>query len=304
MLTLDRTFPPQITAMDEEALLREYARSRSEVAFRELVARHVDLVHSAAVRQVRQRELAEDVTQTVFLLLARKAPEFRDRLDGGGFVLAAWLYETTRLTARNALKVQARRRHHERKAAMVAAASTRGEFNRRSAHSAWADMEPVLDEGLSRLSDRDRAAIVIRYFEQRSLADTGAALGVSADAAQMRVTRALDKLKAFLTSRKGRAAETAVLASAMRGFAVQAAPAPALAKAVEAGLPGAELPSIDLEIARAVEEAWRTTWWRKATLISVATVVLVAGSVFLLQAGLSSQAAHHHPGKPVPADRR
>jgi DNA-directed RNA polymerase specialized sigma24 family protein len=104
------------TAVDDEvALLRRYAEERDEAAFALLVRRHVDLVYSAAVRRVGDRHLAEDVTQAVFVILARKAKSLRDASGAGA--LSAWLLSTVRFASANALKMEARRRHHEQQAA-------------------------------------------------------------------------------------------------------------------------------------------------------------------------------------------
>src|SRR3954462_1203229 len=95
---------------DDDALLKEFVRKRRDTALAELVRRHADLVYSAALRQTggRNRALAEDVTQEVFVLLATKAASIRD-----GEALAGWLLITTRFAALNALRSESRRRRHE-----------------------------------------------------------------------------------------------------------------------------------------------------------------------------------------------
>src|SRR5215471_5742401 len=122
-------------------LLRDYADHGSEEAFAQLVADHVDLVYSAALRQVHNRELAQEVAQTVFIILARRANS-----SGPQTILAAWLHKTTRYAALNALRAESRRREHERKAAEMAT-----EFSR--VDSAWPRLETMLDEGISRLNE-------------------------------------------------------------------------------------------------------------------------------------------------------
>src|SRR5205823_12180235 len=116
----------------------------------------------------------------------------------------------------NALKIERRRRIHERKAAQMA-------MELRNQRPGWPSLEPVLDEGIAKLPENDRAAIMLRFFEKRSVADVGSALGVSEDAAGMRISRALDKLRAFFT-RRGVAASSALIATLIVRNAVHAAP--------------------------------------------------------------------------------
>lgn len=193
-------------------LLREYVERGSEQAFARLVGAHVDMVYSAALRQVRRRDLAEEVTQVTFIILARKAATLKPDV-----MLPAWLHKTARYTAANVLKVQARRVAHERKAAEMAADYLRVD-------SSWEKLSPVLDEGIARLSERERAAILLRFFQHKSMAETGQALGCSEDAAGMRVSRALEKLRAFFRTR-GVALPAAALGGVISTNSVQAAPA-------------------------------------------------------------------------------
>lgn len=193
-------------------LLREYAGNGSESAFSELVSRHADLVYSAALRQVIEPDFARDVAQSVFADLARKAKSL-----SGDVVLAGWLYRSTRFAALTFLRNERRRQNRERQAMQLL--DPPGESS-----PDWDRIRPVLDEAMADLGDADRDALVLRFFKNEDLRAVGTALGTSEDAAQKRVTRALEKLRAFLL-RRGVTLSSATLATALAGSAVQAAPA-------------------------------------------------------------------------------
>src|SRR2546425_5967727 len=193
-------------------LLREYARNGSEAAFGELVSRHADLVYSAALRQVIEPDFARDVAQSVFADLARKAKSL-----SGDVLLAGWLYRSTRFAALTFLRDERRRQNRERQAMQLL--DLPGESS-----PDWDRIRPVLDEAMANLGDADRDALVLRYFKNEDLRAVGIALGTSDDAAQKRVTRALEKLRAYLL-RRGVTLSSAALATALTGSAVQAAPA-------------------------------------------------------------------------------
>ena len=175
---------------DDMALVREYAACQSEQAFETLVSRNVALVHSAALRQLRDPHQAEEITQTVFIILARKANSLNPKT-----ILPGWLYRTTRYVSAAALKIQRRRERREQEAQMQAV------MEDAQNDPAWEQLSPLLDEAMAHLRDKDRDAIVLRYFQNRSLRDVGAALGVDEYAAQKRVARALEKLRAFFVKR-------------------------------------------------------------------------------------------------------
>ena len=196
--------------MDELELLREYAASRSEQVFATLVARHVGLVYSAALRQVRYPHLAEEVTQTVFIRLAQKARTFRD-----GVILSGWLFRTTRFVASETMRTENRRRQREQKA-METLYESQGD-------APWAQIAPLLDEAMAGLSETDRNAVLLRFFEQKNLAEVGESLGTNEDAAQKRITRALEKLRSFF-ARRGKVISASVLAGALTTSAMQAVP--------------------------------------------------------------------------------
>ncbi len=197
------------TASDLE-LLKRYTCDRAEDAFAEIVRRHVNLVHSAALRQVRSTQLAEEVAQSTFTDLARNAARLKPDT-----VLTAWLYQVTRRTAIDVVRREARRQLREQIAT---------EMNAMNATNAeWTHIEPLLDEAMSALDDTDRAAVLLRYFDNKSLREVGATLGTSDDAAQKRVSRAVERLREFFAKR-GVTVGASGLAVVISANAVQAAP--------------------------------------------------------------------------------
>ena len=201
--------------MTDHDLLHAYARKNSQAAFAELVARHINLVYSAARRQVRAPQLAEDITQSVFLDLARHAPDFP--VDQP---LAPWLHIVTRRTAIDTIRRESRRTAREQTAAQLAASAAMPP----SSPSMWSQLEPHLDEAVAALSAPDRHAILLRYFENKSLREIGESLGTTDDAAQKRVSRALDQLRTLLV-RRGLTATAAGLACNLSAHAIITAPA-------------------------------------------------------------------------------
>jgi RNA polymerase sigma factor (sigma-70 family) len=212
---------------DCQKLLKEYAETGSEPAFRELVDRYVNLVYSSALRLVGgDAQLAEDVSQTVFIGLARKAGSLsREVLLGG------WLYRHTYHVATKAVRREHRRQAREREAVeMNTLQNDPEEIARR--------VRPILDEALMHLGRDDRKAILLRFFEGQDFRAVGSALNVSEDAARMRVSRAVEKLHAILTQR-GVALPAAGLSAVLGVEAVKAAPAGLAAKLSVNALAGA-----------------------------------------------------------------
>jgi RNA polymerase sigma factor (sigma-70 family) len=211
--------------MDDHELLQEYIERRSESAFAELVSRHVNLVYSTAARVVRDGPLAQDVAQTVFIALARNPRAIRDAR-----ALAGWLYRSAQLAAAQTVRTEQRRhlREHE--------AMNRAELEN-EAPARWDQVGPLLEEAMKQLNRTDQDAVVLRYFEGKSLRDTGEALALSEDAAQKRVTRALEKLRRYFAQR-GVTATAALLAGVITENSVQAAPAGLAANLANAALAG------------------------------------------------------------------
>jgi len=197
--------------MSDLELLDQYAQENRQEAFAALLDRHLKLVYSAALRQVRSPELAEEVAQSVFADLARSAGKLAPQT-----IVTAWLYQVTRRTAIDVVRRESRRQLREQ----IAVDMT----NMNSNSSEWTAIEPLLDEAMEALDPPDRSAILLRYFEDKSLREIGQALGTSEDAAQKRVSRALDQLREFFFKR-GRAVGVGGLAAVISANAVQSAPA-------------------------------------------------------------------------------
>lgn len=197
---------------DDEQLLRQYAEECSESAFGELVTRYIDLVYSAALRVVcGDAHLAQDVTQKVFVDLARKAQSL-----SRGVVLAGWLHRHTCFTAATAVRTERRRRAREQTAMEMRELDDNTE-------SPWERIAPYLDEGLNELNSSDRHALVLRFLKRQDFRSVGSALGISEDSAQKRVSRALEKLRGIL-NRRGVALTATTLTSILATQAVTAAP--------------------------------------------------------------------------------
>jgi RNA polymerase sigma factor (sigma-70 family) len=211
-----------VTDQTDSLLLKAYVDRRLEAAFNELVHRHVDLVYSAAIRMVRDPHLAEDVTQSAFIALARQASELLER-----GTLAGWLHRTAQNIAAQTVRTIERRRAREQEAfAMSEQISVSPDVR-------WEQIEPHLEAALGELIDADRDAVVLRYFHKKSGAEIANILGVSDDAAQKRVSRAVEKLREVFAKNKITigAGSLGILISA---HAVQAAPAGLVTKILAA----------------------------------------------------------------------
>jgi RNA polymerase sigma factor (sigma-70 family) len=181
-----------MTTNTDNQLLSAYAVGGSEAAFRELVQRNVNMVHSAALREAAGNSpLAEDITQDVFTELARRAGKLAAHP-----ALAGWLYTCVRLTAANVRRSEYRRQRREQEAFDMNEA-----LGSNPADQLWREVRPVLDDAMHELEPEDRTAVVLRFFEGRSLKEVGMAIGLTENAARMRVERSLEKLHALLSRR-------------------------------------------------------------------------------------------------------
>ncbi|HVT29959.1 MAG TPA: sigma-70 family RNA polymerase sigma factor [Lacipirellulaceae bacterium] len=194
-------------------LLEDYARRNSEDAFRRIVDRYGGLVYHAALRQAGRAHVAEEVAQAVFIALARKAGKL-----SRGVVLSGWLLRATRFAVSNLAREEIRRQRREQEA--MAMQTNSGED---SADSAWEHVAPHLADALDALPARDRKAILIRFFEERSHQAVARSLRVSEDAAKMRVSRAIERLR-LVFAKKGFLVSSAALLAALSNFGALAAP--------------------------------------------------------------------------------
>jgi RNA polymerase sigma factor (sigma-70 family) len=206
----------------DQNLIRAYVRGRCEQSFGELVHRHVDLVHSTALRVVRDASLAEDVTQRVFLTLAKHSVNLQERSS-----LTGWLHETARNLAINTVRGEERRRQREQEAAAMS------NLESNESDAVWKQIAPHLDEAIAQLNSVEREVILWRYFERRTAEQIGGRLGLTPEAAQKRVARALDRLRGILAE-GGLTVPTASLTVLLSTQAVQSAPVGLAASAITA----------------------------------------------------------------------
>ncbi len=241
-------------------LLREYADQGNEAAFREIVHRYAGLVYASALRQVRSAELARDIAQNVFSDLARKTRSLAGTLTGNASLLG-WLYRSTRFEAHTQLRDDRRRQSRERQAMQELDTTSETE---------WERIGPVLDEAMADLSDEDREAVLLRYFKNLDFRAIGVTLGVSDDAAQKRVSRALERLRAGLASR-GVTTTAVALGSAISANVVSGVPAGLAVALSTAVLSGTTLTTT----ATATQAIAMTTLQKTVITVALAAAVLV-----------------------------
>lgn len=249
-------------------LMREFAASGAEEAFAELVRRHAGLVRAAALRQTNDAHLADEVTQAVFLLLARKAGSLSPKV-----VLLGWLMQAARFAANDLLRAERRRRQRENAAFQMNTIAP--DTNDESARL-WERVAPVLDDSLARLREADRSALLLRFFRNCSLAEVGAALGIAEEAARKRVGRALEKLREEL-QRRGVVASATSLPGLLAQQAVGEPAADWVAPTVLAALKPAATGSakaVALSQAVAADMAWATA---RAWILTAATALSLLG---------------------------
>lgn len=208
----------------DNELIADYVAKGSDTAFRTLVNRHVNLVYATALRQTGNAGAAEEITQSVFLVLAQKAPRL-----AGMETLAGWLHRSAILESKARVRADLRRVRREEAAAEIASLQREGT-------SPSEALIPLVDEALLQLRESDRLALMLRFWEERNLREVGAVLGIEEDAARKRVARALDRLSEFFRKRGFAGAGSAGCAALMTETATGIAPAALAVSATNAGL--------------------------------------------------------------------
>jgi RNA polymerase sigma factor (sigma-70 family) len=246
-------------AMDDMQLLREYAMRHSEEAFATLVTRHIDLVYSVAWRHTRNHHQAQEISQAVFVILARKAPSLSPRT-----VLAGWLFQTARLTAANYVRGEIRRARREQEACMQIDPNDRGD-------DTWKHIAPLLNEIIGALREKDRDAVVLRFLQGKDYRQVATALGATEAAAQMRVSRALEKMREMF-SRRGVVLSAAALGGAITAQGTQAAPAGFATTVAATAVHGAVLGTSSLAL---TEGTLKIMAWTSAKVVIGASVIVL-----------------------------
>jgi len=247
--------------MNDWELVRQYVTQESETAFSALVTRYVDLVYMSAMRQVHDSQLAEEITQTVFILMARKARTFRENV-----VLPGWLYRTAPFAGATALRSEHRRRQREQEALQMQ--------QNASSDETWRRLAPVLDEALERLSEGERNAVVLRFFQEHPLQEVGNMLGISEEAARKRVDRSVEKLRVVF-ARRGFGVAAASLATALSVHGAEAAPAGLGGRVAQTAFVHGQTMAGGLpELAEKTLGAWRRTRLKVVLALSTAGVLM------------------------------
>lgn len=274
--------------LDDMGLVSAYAATGSEDAFAALVSRHLGFVYSTALRSVRNASLAEDISQAVFIILARKAKSMRKDT-----ILPAWLYRTTRYASADALDREIRRLRREREAfANQSAAADENE-------SAWHQISPVLDEALATLGDKDRTAIILRFLEERNLKDVGRALGTGENTAGMRVARALEKLRRFFT-RRGIVLPVAAIAAAISTHSLQAAPVGLAGSVTLAAVKGPAATASALTLVKGALKIMAWTKTKTTAVIAAIALMTTLGTGYVVYLALPHAHSELPAGKVTP----
>jgi RNA polymerase sigma factor (sigma-70 family) len=260
--------------LDDISLLREYVDRDREDAFAALVTRHVNKVYSIALRHVRNPHQAEEITQAVFVILARRARHLGSRV-----ILSGWLCRTAQLTAVTFIRSETRRVRREQEAYMQ---NPLGETE----SDIWPQIEPLLNAAMAGLSEADHHTVVLRFFDGKSMKEVGAVLGASENAAKMRVNRAVEKLRRFFVKR-GIVIPAEFLMAAISANAVQSAPVTLAKTATTVAFARGETASTPtLTLIKGVLKIMAWTKAKTAILAGLVTL-LVAGTAVVVVTKLS-----------------
>jgi uncharacterized protein (TIGR03435 family) len=254
-----------MTDLPDADLLARYVNDGSETAFSELVERHIGLVHSVALRCTADPGHAQDITQAVFVILARKAATLNSRT-----ILPGWLYHTARLTAANLQRAEASRHRREQEAYMQS-------IQEDSPDSLWAEIAPQLEQAMSRLRADERDALVLRYFQNKSFAEVAAIIGKGEDAARKQVQRAVEKLRDFFLKR-GVETSAEDISRTISTHSIQ--PASALLVKTVASVAFAKGATASVSTLTLIKGALKIMAWTKAktAIVTAAVVLLAAGT--------------------------
>ena len=254
------------------SLVQEYIGQHSEVAFAELVRRHINLVYSVALRFTDNSPDAEDIAQAVFIILAKKAAGLR-----ASTVLTGWLYETTRLTALQFLRTRNRRHYHEQEAYVQST------LENSEADALWVQLKPLLENAMSQLNEKERTLLALRFFENRTGTESAAILGLGEWAARKRAARALEKLRNYF-SRHGVNSTTTILEQTISANSIQAAPS-ALAKsvAVAAIAKGGAASASTLTLIQGALKLMAWTKAKTAAAAGLAAILVIGGTTFVVE---------------------
>ncbi|MEO7715789.1 MAG: sigma-70 family RNA polymerase sigma factor [Capsulimonas sp.] len=262
--------------MNDQRLLRDFTERESQAAFSELSKRHMGLVYSTCRRELGDSDLAQDATQAVFLLLAQKAKALRRHPH-----LPAWLFNAARLVSKNIRRTEQRRQRQEQ---ALMEQTLRGASQ---IEPEWDAIDPFVNDALAALKDRDRNAILLRFFEERTLAETGAILGISEAGVRKRVDRSLEKIRLHL-QRREIAVSVSALSLLLAAHAAKAIPdrcttaIQALSASVAAD--GAALANVSPHIAQITQGAIRSmkiASFKTAAVIGAASLTLGGGALHI-----------------------
>jgi len=261
---------------DDMALVRQYAAHQSESAFEALVSRYTNLVYSAAFRRTGNSQLAEEITQAVFVILAQKAAALNRKT-----VLPGWLYRTACYVSGHAIKQELRRQRREQEAYMQSLSDEAGP-------EVWSQITPLLEDAMMRLGQADRDALVLRFFQGQTFKEVGVALGTNEAATKMRVGRALGKLQAYFT-RRGVHSTAETIAGAISVNAVIVAPSMLAKTTTTVAL--AKGASASISTSTLIKGALKIMAWTKAK------TAITAGVIIILATGTATTlviAKHQH----------